>query len=80
MGRVCATVLGLVACAIVTLAPLSRRKAIEAAVQSADPELAAEAQVAQFDPLDEAAAVEPEPSDEAAREALRRLHDKENPE
>jgi len=75
-----ATVLGLVACTIVTLAPLSRRKAIEAAVQSADPAVAAEAHVEQFDPLDEAAATGPEPSDDAARDALRRLHDKENPE
>lgn len=74
------TVLGLLACAILTLAPLSRRKAIEAAVQSADPDVAAEADVAQFDPLDEAAAAEPDPSDEAAGEALRRLHDKEHSE
>ena len=75
-----ATVLGLLTCAIVTLSPLSRRKAIEVAVQSADPELTAEAHVEQFDPLDQAAATGPEPSDEAARDALRRLHDKENPE
>jgi UDP-GlcNAc:undecaprenyl-phosphate GlcNAc-1-phosphate transferase len=72
-----ATVLGLVACTIVTLAPLSRRKAAEAAVQSADASLASDVHLARFDPLDEASAEDPEPSDDEAREALRRLHDKE---
>ncbi|WP_373317470.1 MraY family glycosyltransferase [Protaetiibacter mangrovi] len=73
-----ATVLGLVACAIVTLAPLSRRKAVEAAVQSADAATAADAQLARFDPLDAAANLDIEPSDAAAREALRRLQEKES--
>jgi UDP-GlcNAc:undecaprenyl-phosphate GlcNAc-1-phosphate transferase len=44
-------VVGLVVCTALTLAPLSRRKALEAAAQSAPPESAA----AEFDPLDEAA-------------------------
>jgi UDP-GlcNAc:undecaprenyl-phosphate GlcNAc-1-phosphate transferase len=44
-------VVGLVLCTALTLAPLSRRKAVEAAVQSAPPEEAD----AEFDPLDEAA-------------------------
>ncbi|WP_210479055.1 MraY family glycosyltransferase [Naasia sp. SYSU D00948] len=47
---------GLLVCAALTLAPLSRRKAVEAAVQSAPPAVAA----AQFDPLD-AASEQPEP-------------------
>jgi UDP-GlcNAc:undecaprenyl-phosphate GlcNAc-1-phosphate transferase len=49
---------GLLVCAALTLAPLSRRKAVEAAVQSAPPAEAA----AQFDPLDAASEdVAPEP-------------------
>ncbi len=47
-------VLGLIACTIVTLSPLSRRKQVEAAVQS-DPD--AQPQFARFDPLDAAAPV-----------------------
>lgn len=43
---------GLVVCAIVTLAPLTRRKVVEAAVQIADP---ADTAAARLDPLDEAA-------------------------
>lgn len=75
------TVLGLVLCTIVTLAPLSRRKAVEAAVQSADAVATADPRLARFDPLDAAAdeddiaaAADPE----AAREALHRLHEKES--
>jgi UDP-GlcNAc:undecaprenyl-phosphate GlcNAc-1-phosphate transferase len=72
------TGVGLIVCTIVTLAPLSRRKAVEVAVQSASPELAAEADVAQFDPLDAAAVGESEPSVVDAEDALERLHEKEN--
>lgn len=73
------TVVGLVICTIVTLAPLSRRKAVELAVQSASPEEADAAHAAQFDPLDAAAvavAVGTEPSDAEAEVVLERLHDK----
>ena len=65
---------GFVVCTIVTLAPLSRRKAVESAVQSAPAALAAEAQVADFDPLDAAAA---EHTDAESASALERLHEKE---
>ncbi len=72
-------IVGFVACTIVTLAPLSRRKAVEAAVQSAPAELAADAGVAEFDPLDAAAAgAESSPhTDAEAADALERLHEKE---
>jgi UDP-GlcNAc:undecaprenyl-phosphate GlcNAc-1-phosphate transferase len=73
-----ATVLGLVVCTIVTLAPLSRRKAIESAAQSADAAVAADADLARFDPLDAASESAEEPSDRAAREALERLQKKES--
>ena len=43
VGRCWSRSSGLLICTIVTLSPLSRRKAAEAAVQSADPELAADA-------------------------------------
>ncbi|MCU1412667.1 MAG: undecaprenyl-phosphate alpha-N-acetylglucosaminyl 1-phosphate transferase [Microbacteriaceae bacterium] len=46
---------GLVACAVVTLAPLTRRKAVEAAVQTASPDAESGVYVAHLDPLDEAA-------------------------
>ncbi len=49
-----ATVFGLVVCTVVTLAPLSRRKAVEVAAQSADAD-----DLARFDPLDAAAVDEP---------------------
>ena len=65
---------GFVVCTIVTLAPLSRRKALEAAVQSAPAELTLEAHVAEFDPLDAAAT---EHSDAESARALERLHEKE---
>ncbi len=69
---------GFVVCTIVTLAPLSRRKALEAAVQSAPAELASEAHVAEFDPLDAAAeTVAAEHTDAEAARALERLHKKE---
>jgi UDP-GlcNAc:undecaprenyl-phosphate/decaprenyl-phosphate GlcNAc-1-phosphate transferase len=45
--------IGLAVCTIVTLAPLSRRKALEAAAQSADADTVAP-EVARFDTLDEA--------------------------
>lgn len=72
------TAVGLVICTVVTLAPLSRRKAVEAAVQSASPEEADAADAAQFDPLDAAAEELPvgtEPSDRVADVVLERLHD-----
>ncbi|WP_439563694.1 MraY family glycosyltransferase [Microcella sp.] len=58
-----AMVVGLIACTLVTLAPLSRRKRIEAVAQSA-PE--GEDDLARFDPLDAAA---PDSLDEASLEA-----------
>lgn len=69
-------VVGFLVCTILTLAPLSRRKAIEAAVQSAAPEIALDAGVAGFDPLD-AAADEGAHTDAEARIALERLHENE---
>jgi len=48
-----AILLGLIACALVTLAPLSRRKAMEAVAQSAQTDDPDE-QVARFDGLDAA--------------------------
>ena len=54
---------GLVLCAIVTLAPLSRRKRVESAAQRAPHP---DAQLAQYDPLDAAAPPidhEPDPRD-----------------
>lgn len=72
--------LGFLGCTIVTLAPLSRRKQIEAAVQSASASLAAEAHVAEYDPLD-AASESNDPgaelSDADAASVLERLHEKE---
>nr|WP_218853779.1 MraY family glycosyltransferase [Schumannella luteola] len=63
------TALGFLVCAIITLSPLSRRKAVEVAVQSAKPD----AQLAQYDPLDSAARDDEEPTDAAAEAALRRV-------
>ncbi|TPW76608.1 undecaprenyl/decaprenyl-phosphate alpha-N-acetylglucosaminyl 1-phosphate transferase [Schumannella soli] len=63
------TALGFLVCAIITLSPLSRRKAVEVAVQSAKPD----AQLAQFDPLDSAAVDDDDPTDAAAAAALRRV-------
>ena len=74
------TVVGLIVSTILTLAPLSRRKAVEAAVQSADPGVAADANVAAFDSLDAASeAFEPgdEPTDAEAGVALKALQKKE---
>jgi len=68
-----ATVFGLVVCTVVTLAPLSRRKAVEAAAQSA-----AAADVAHYDPLDAASADQDHPSEETARAVLERLQEKES--
>jgi UDP-GlcNAc:undecaprenyl-phosphate GlcNAc-1-phosphate transferase len=73
------TAVGLVVCTIVTLSPLSRRKAAEAAVQSADPDVASDAAVAAFDPLDAAAeGFDPaaEPTDAEAEIALEHLQKK----
>ncbi len=47
-----AVVLGLIACTVVTLAPISRRKRVEAAAQSSHD---ADGRLARFDPLDAAA-------------------------
>lgn len=72
------TVVGLVICTILTLAPLSRRKAAESAVQSAED---TDAAVASFDRLDAAADIrdpESETSDAEAGVVLDRLHDKES--
>jgi UDP-GlcNAc:undecaprenyl-phosphate/decaprenyl-phosphate GlcNAc-1-phosphate transferase len=69
---------GFVVCTIVTLAPLSRRKAVEAAVQNAPAALAADAHVAEFDPLDAAAeTAAAEHTDAESARALERLHEKE---
>lgn len=69
-------VAGFVVCTIVTLAPLSRRKAVEAAVQSAPAEIAEQVQVLEFDPLDAAAGAEH--TDAEAARALARLQEKES--
>ncbi len=72
------TGVGLVICTVLTLAPLSRRKAVETAVQSARAEDADAAHVAQYDPLDAAAValdVGVEPSDAEVDGVLERLHD-----
>ena len=74
------TATGLVICTIVTLSPLSRRKAVEAAVQSAPRGVATEADVAQYDPLDAAADpvdIRAVTTDAEAGVALDRLHEKE---
>lgn len=74
------TATGLVICTIVTLSPLSRRKAVEAAVQSAPPGEVSEADVAQYDLLDEASDpvdVESETTGAEAEGALERLRKKE---
>ncbi|MGN6273754.1 MAG: MraY family glycosyltransferase [Protaetiibacter sp.] len=73
-----ATVLGLTVCTIVTLAPLSRRKAIESVAQSTDATSAEAAVVARFDPLDAASEPEGEPSERAAGDVLDRLQKKES--
>ncbi len=70
------TATGLVICTIVTLSPLSRRKAVEAAVQSAPSGVASEADVAQYDPLDAASDpvdVRADTTDAEAEVALDRL-------
>jgi UDP-GlcNAc:undecaprenyl-phosphate GlcNAc-1-phosphate transferase len=75
------TVVGLLVCTILTLSPLSRRKAVEAAVQNADPDVAADAALAPFDSLDAASEVfdpEDEPTDADAAVALKTLHKKES--
>ncbi|MEO6533437.1 MAG: MraY family glycosyltransferase [Pseudolysinimonas sp.] len=76
------TAAGLVICTIVTLAPLSRRKAVEAAVQNAPPGAPGEADVAQYDPLDAAADatdVESEPPPAEADRVLERLSERQRP-
>lgn len=74
-------IVGFLVCTIVTLAPLSRRKAAEAAVQSAPADVAAHAGVAEFDRLDAAAEVVEvgsERSDAEATIALKRLKETES--
>ncbi|MCU1527251.1 MAG: undecaprenyl-phosphate alpha-N-acetylglucosaminyl 1-phosphate transferase [Frondihabitans sp.] len=64
---------GLVLCTGLTLAPLSRRKRVEIAVQSATPASTSEAGVVHFDPLDQAGhrvAVSPKPSRDDERIAV----------
>ena len=72
-----ATGLGLIACTIVTLAPLSRRKEAETAVQNASAGETVGADLSRFDPLDAASEDEPDPTDEEAEAALERLHERE---
>lgn len=70
---------GFIVCTVLTLAPLSRRKAAEAAVQNASAELAEQAGVAEFDPLDAAASRDGaggEHTDVEAAQALDRLQGK----
>jgi UDP-GlcNAc:undecaprenyl-phosphate GlcNAc-1-phosphate transferase len=70
------TATGLVICTIVTLSPLSRRKAVEAAVQSAPPGSVGPRDVAAYDSLDAAADatdVESSPTDAEAERALKRV-------
>lgn len=69
------TSVGLAICTIVTLAPLSRRKAVETAVQS-DEE--ADADAARFDPLD--AASVGDATDDEVEIVLERLHPRPRPE
>jgi UDP-GlcNAc:undecaprenyl-phosphate GlcNAc-1-phosphate transferase len=58
---------GLVACAALTLAPLSRRKKVEIAVQATRPDDLAETASDRFDPLDHAAdALDPRDTDTAS--------------
>jgi UDP-GlcNAc:undecaprenyl-phosphate GlcNAc-1-phosphate transferase len=73
-------VVGLIVCTILTLAPLSRRKVVEAAVQNASEEMTVDAKVASFDPLDaasDALAPDAEQTDAQAKGALERLQEKE---
>ena len=73
------TVVGLLICTIVTLAPLSRRKAVEVAVQSASRSDAEGAGVAAYDPLDAASNSAPDAATEHDAEvALERLHQTEH--
>jgi UDP-GlcNAc:undecaprenyl-phosphate GlcNAc-1-phosphate transferase len=76
-----ATGVGLLVCTILTLAPLSRRKAAESAVQSAPPALSADASIAAFDSLDAAAErfddPAAEPTDAQAEVALERVQESE---
>ncbi len=70
-------IVGLVICTGLTLAPLSRRKRVEIAVQSAPPESASGADVTRFDPLDEEGqrvAVSPKPTLDDERVAITALH------
>jgi UDP-GlcNAc:undecaprenyl-phosphate GlcNAc-1-phosphate transferase len=78
---------GFVVCTWFTLAPLTRRKAVEAAVQLASSDQANQAEATRFDPLDAAASsIEREPSaeleidlDTAKAAALEALTKKEHP-
>jgi UDP-GlcNAc:undecaprenyl-phosphate GlcNAc-1-phosphate transferase len=72
------TVVGLLVCTILTLAPLSRRKAAEFAVQNASPDVAADAELAPFDALDAAADgrdPDAEPTEAEAEVVLDRLQE-----
>ena len=62
---------GLVVCGVVTLAPLTRRKAVEAAVQTASHEAAEQVDAARFDPLDAAANAVPIESDSETADDVR---------
>ncbi|MDP9027639.1 MAG: undecaprenyl/decaprenyl-phosphate alpha-N-acetylglucosaminyl 1-phosphate transferase [Actinomycetota bacterium] len=74
------TATGLVVCTIVTLSPLSRRKAVEAAVQLAPEGVTTDAEVAYLDPLDAASdpiGVDQDRTDAEAETALTRLQQRE---
>jgi UDP-GlcNAc:undecaprenyl-phosphate GlcNAc-1-phosphate transferase len=69
-------VAGLVVCTVITLAPLSRRKRVEIAVQSAPSATTVTAGVEQFDPLDQAGnrvSSSPKPSRDDERLAVTAL-------
>lgn len=61
-------VVGLIACTWVTLSPLTKRKAVEAAVQSSTSQRAMAPDAARFDPLDAAANSEPDYDDDDLRQ------------
>ncbi|MCU1558460.1 MAG: undecaprenyl-phosphate alpha-N-acetylglucosaminyl 1-phosphate transferase [Microbacteriaceae bacterium] len=73
---------GFVVCTWFTLAPLTRRKSVEAAVQLASPDDADQAEAARFDPLDAASNIVPGEEkadlDAAQATALEALKKKEN--
>ena len=75
------SLVSIVACAALTLAPLSRRKRVEVAVQSTRREDLAASESGRFDPLDEAAgALDPSDTDTAQNAVVPELtHPEERP-